>query len=672
MKSKLVVRLLLPVGAAVAVMIGAFSYYFSSHYEAMVVENSRHQLVSSQRCAAEVIDAVDELSMKRVRSAMRLLQNETSRLGVVRSYGAVRVGSETVPNLAFGGSPQANVFTVVDHVNALTGAAATVFVRRGDDFVRISTNVKKDDGSRAVGTVLDPNGKAIAAVRRGEAFYGLVDILGKPYVTGYEPLRSGGNIVGILYVGYKLDELDMLRSSIEASRILENGFSALLDHTGKVVFHSNNISADSVTMLSADGQDWVVDRHRIDRWGYTVLAGYPASDVQHLVDRIRYSSLIGGLITILLLVGIIFAFFQRLIVAPVNMVIGKMRDADIHTQFNDDRSDEIGHLTRTFDQFVTTIRETLQQVHNAMGKVMQSVEAINAAAREMAHGSSEQAMRSTEVASAVEEISRTIEQNSVSAQRTAETALGSRKSAEEGGREVGKTVEGMRVIADVVNRTSGTITVLGEASQEIGEIITVIQEIADQTNLLALNAAIEAARAGDHGRGFAVVADEVGKLADRTSKATQQIAGTIKKIQVDTAEAVRSISQGTGKVDEGIAVAERAGNALTSIVGQSETVADMIHRLAEVYRDQSAALTQITTHVHGISSASQDIARNTSSTTRSAEELQQLVRRLDESLSRFALDRETGPRNSVGTAHGSARRTERSGSSVKQYEHVTA
>ncbi|KAB2921046.1 MAG: methyl-accepting chemotaxis protein, partial [Bacteroidetes bacterium] len=404
MKNKLVYRLLLPVGAAVAVMIGLFSYFFVDRYEKNILASSRYQLDASQHRVAEVIDVVDDLSRKRVGSAMRMLQTETARLGRPRPYGSVRVGSETVPNLAFGASPQANEFTVVDRVNAITGAAATVFVRRGNDFVRISTNVKKADGTRAVGTLLDPNGKAIAAVRQGSPFYGVVDILGKPYITGYEPVTADGAVVGILYVGYQLSELDMLRSSIEESRILTNGFSSLLDKKGTVLFHSSNISADSVTMLASGAPDWEVSRHPIDRWGYTVIAGYPVGEVESMVNSVRFFALAGTVITILLLVGIIYAFFQRLIVLPVNAVVAKMQNADIQTLFADDRPDEIGHLQRAFDGFVGQIKETLQQVSEASAAVASASTQISSSTEELAAGAQEQSSQATEVAGAVEEM----------------------------------------------------------------------------------------------------------------------------------------------------------------------------------------------------------------------------------------------------------------------------
>jgi hypothetical protein len=142
-------------------------------------------------------------SLEDVKQAMTLLKAKTAKLGAPQIKGKEEVAGKTVPGLYFGSSKMNNNFAVVDEVKKEKGSTATLFVKSGDDFVRVTTNVMKDDGSRAVGTVLDPKGKVIVSIRGGTAYYGDADILGKPYVTAYEPIRDkAGEIVGIYYVGY--------------------------------------------------------------------------------------------------------------------------------------------------------------------------------------------------------------------------------------------------------------------------------------------------------------------------------------------------------------------------------------------------------------------------------------------------------------------------------------
>jgi len=138
-----------------------------------------------------------------VQTAMALLKSKAAALGKPNVKGEDAVAGKNVPAIYFGTTEMNNNFALVDEVTKEKGGTATIFVKNGDDFVRVATNVKKDDGSRAIGTVLDPKGKAIAAISKGKSFYGEVPILGKPYITGYEPIRDASDkVIGVYYVGY--------------------------------------------------------------------------------------------------------------------------------------------------------------------------------------------------------------------------------------------------------------------------------------------------------------------------------------------------------------------------------------------------------------------------------------------------------------------------------------
>lgn len=139
----------------------------------------------------------------KVKAAMQTLRSKAEKSGPPKIEGTDIVAGKTAPAIYFGSAKQNNDFSLVDDVVKEAGGTATIFVKRGDEFVRVATNVKKDDGARAVGTILDPKGKAIQAISKGEAFYGDVDILGKLYTTGYEPIRdAANNVIGIYYVGF--------------------------------------------------------------------------------------------------------------------------------------------------------------------------------------------------------------------------------------------------------------------------------------------------------------------------------------------------------------------------------------------------------------------------------------------------------------------------------------
>src|SRR3982751_1093902 len=138
-----------------------------------------------------------------VQAAMQLLKSKAEKLGAPSLKGEEAVADKIVPGLYFGTTKMNNNFVLVDEVQKEMGGTATLFVKSGDEFTRVATNVKKDDGSRAIGTLLDPKGKAIAAIAKGESYSGEANILSKPYITGYEPIRNASNnVIGVYYVGY--------------------------------------------------------------------------------------------------------------------------------------------------------------------------------------------------------------------------------------------------------------------------------------------------------------------------------------------------------------------------------------------------------------------------------------------------------------------------------------
>lgn len=139
----------------------------------------------------------------KVKTAMELLKSKAEKLGPAKIEGTDMVAGKKVPAIYFGSTKENNDFTLVDDVAKEAGGTATIFVKSGDEFVRVATNVKGDDGKRTIGTTLDPKGKAMEAIKKGEAFYGDADVLGKPYSTGYEPIRDAAKkVIGIYYVGY--------------------------------------------------------------------------------------------------------------------------------------------------------------------------------------------------------------------------------------------------------------------------------------------------------------------------------------------------------------------------------------------------------------------------------------------------------------------------------------
>ena len=199
------------------------------------------------------------------------------------------------------------------------------------------------------------------------------------------------------------------------------------------------------------------------------------------------------------------------------------------------------------------------------------------------------------------------------------------------------TIEGMDTIREQIQETSKRIKRLGESSQQIGEIVELIDDIADQTNILALNAAMQAAMAGEAGRGFAVVADEVQRLAERSSNATRQIETLVKTIQADTNEAVSSMENSTTEVVNGAKLAEGAGDALKEIENVSSYIADITHKMAESAKLQADGATQIRTNMGVIKEITIQTKESTNQSAASIETLAEMSDQLSKSVAGFRL-----------------------------------
>lgn len=315
--------------------------------------------------------------------------------------------------------------------------------------------------------------------------------------------------------------------------------------------------------------------------------------------------------------------------------MGKFAKGDLSVSLKVENDDEIGKLFNGFNMSVDNIKNIMQKIGDAIEATASASNQISSSSEEMAAGAQEQSSQTSEVASAVEQMTKTIMETTKHASQATESARSAGVIAKEGGSVVNETIAGMNQIADVVKKSAETVQELGKGSDHIGQIIQVIDDIADQTNLLALNAAIEAARAGEQGRGFAVVADEVRKLAERTTKATKEIATMIKQIQKDTLQAVESMQQGTNEVEKGKALARRAGSALEQIINGSQDVVNKVTQVAAASEEQASAAEQISRNIDGINNVTQETAQGIQQIAKASEDLSNLTVQLQDMISMF-------------------------------------
>ncbi|HUI46750.1 MAG TPA: methyl-accepting chemotaxis protein [Nitrospirota bacterium] len=311
-------------------------------------------------------------------------------------------------------------------------------------------------------------------------------------------------------------------------------------------------------------------------------------------------------------------------------------------------ADALGSVADAFNLMIAGLTTLITHASDVATQVQRSASDILQSAERMRLGAEQQASQIRNASDAVNAMSLTTQRMSENAEAATQTSVKATQAAVKGGTAVSETIKGMQRIRATVQSTGKKIKGLGERSLEIGAIIEVINEIATQTNLLALNAAIEAARAGEQGRGFAVVADEVRKLAERAARATKDITGLIKGIQVETSEAVTVMEEGTREVEEGTKLADQAGAALREIEQTVKQTSTLMSDITRAAADQVKSTESVVHTMENISQLTQDTTRGVQDTVQTINNLAELTRRLNDAIGRFKIGQEQPASGAAG------------------------
>ena len=358
-----------------------------------------------------------------------------------------------------------------------------------------------------------------------------------------------------------------------------------------------------------------------------------AAGIEHKVAIVMLSFTVFGLF----LAVIMGLLISRSISKPMNEILAMVTDiaqgeGDLTKRLDYVARDQMGQICVMFNNFIEKLHGIISRVAHNTVQLAAAANQLMTSAEQIATGAEEVAAQAGTVATAGEQMAATSGDIARNCQMAAGSGTQASSTAIAGADVVNNTVGVMGKIAGRVKGTAETIERLGARSDQIGEIIGTIQDIADQTNLLALNAAIEAARAGEQGRGFAVVADEVRALAERTTKATREIGEMIKAIQSETRSAVTAMEEGVLEVEQGTFEAAKSGQALQEILEQINSVTMQVNQVATAAEEQTATtgeissnIQQITEVVHQTAKGAQESASAANSLARLAEELQRLV-----------------------------------------------
>lgn len=352
-----------------------------------------------------------------------------------------------------------------------------------------------------------------------------------------------------------------------------------------------------------------------------------------------------------------WAMISSMVVKPISKVVTiaqAISEGDLTAEDLDIKSrDEMGILGAALDKMKRNLNNTLGKIQKTSEHIATASAQLEATSTEIARGAETQSGQTNQVATAMEEMSATVAEVAKNSQDAAESSNAAQKVAENGGGVVDRTISGMLKVAETVRSGAATVDTLNQSSLQIGNIVSVINDIADQTNLLALNAAIEAARAGEQGRGFAVVADEVRSLAEKTTKATKEIAEMIKTIQEKTGGVMSSMQDGTVQVEEGVKLAGEAGEALKEIVATVNRASDMVRQIATSAEEQNMTTEEITANVGNIASVANKTVEDIRNISEATQNLSNIAVELKSIVDGFRIEKR-GSGISSGSPRGNA------------------
>ncbi|WP_295486120.1 methyl-accepting chemotaxis protein [uncultured Pseudomonas sp.] len=564
---------------------------------------------------------------------------------------SVQVAGVATPALYLGDHLLNNDLSIVDEFQQMTAGIATLFVRSGDDFVRIATNLKKQDGSRAIGTQLDRAHPAYARLLAGQMYVGRAVLFERNYMTRYVPVSdTSGRVIAVLFVGFDYTDAQNAQfTNLKRFRIGQTGSLALLDNQGQWLVPPAGVAdtqaaATAIEGLGAHAHFWnsgdqrffsVVQPFAEGPW--TVVASMPEAEIREVTWSVGLRLAIGSLLAMLLAVLATLWLLRRKL-RPLDDLVRQAQAlgaGDLSARLTLTSEDEIGQLARSFNQMADALATMVTHIRSASEQVSARSQSLAGLSSGACEGMEQQSGEITSMAGAVEEFSAT-------SMNIAENMAGTERMAQDNAQQtrIGRSAmdqasASLRQIAEALGGTATVMDSLGARSQEIGGIVGVITAIAEQTNLLALNAAIEAARAGEQGRGFAVVADEVRGLAARTRQATEEISTMIASIQQQTGQAISTLEQGNRLMQDGLERNDKVAQALARIDEQSRAAGEQFTVISTATQEQSSTANLLSRNLQSIAQANSeqhDVANELAATAR---ELEGLAEQLRQEVDRF-------------------------------------
>lgn len=590
----------------------------------------------------------------------------------------VKIGDYNSPLATNSGETINLNFSKPDQFTKMTGGTATVFIRYDDDFLRVSTSLKKADGSRAYGTLLGKGHPGYQKLINGETYAGPAALFGRNYMTKYVPFKDEkGKVIGILYIGFDYTEgLKSLENEINGLSYGKTGKATVINlkegkDFGRIVIDSDNKgklftelgyknaeqnlqlmkdqeSGTFITeqVINNEQQQSVMAFSHSDNWHWAIITGGPIKEFTLVADSVRNGLIIISLICALILV-LLVAYITQRILSPLQRVskdLQELGNGNLSTHLFENGQTNQAHsrneITILFEHGRNTIkqlRSMQMEVRSSMTLLASSSQKVQETATLTSKGMAKQKVETDLVATAMSQMVTAVENVS---QNVTDTTNETQKADEEtrtGTQLVDNVAKDMQSLAGVIGRASSVMQEVEKESVSIGSVLDVIRSIAEQTNLLALNAAIEAARAGEQGRGFAVVADEVRTLATRTQDATSEIEGMIDQLQKLSKTASMEVISGR---DQAAGNAEKAIEASKGLMKVTESVSlinSMSINIASSITEQSAVAVSVNENISNIRHVSNETTDGVKEMMATTQTLSEVLEKLKVSVNRFSL-----------------------------------
>jgi methyl-accepting chemotaxis protein len=629
-------KLSLLTGISVAALFLLFTFLLShkasEQLETLAVEDLHNQSTG----VVDMVQMFNTSLSEEVESYTKLFTTFLPQPLNIDASQSRTINNQTVPLLKGGETELHENSTLSDDFLNRTGAISTLFVRSGDNFIRVATSLRKENGERAIGTVLDTTSPAFASVAKGEIYRGLALLFGKRYITQYQPVKdAGGQVIAIIFVGVDITpSWNIMREKILNRRLGESGHFYVLDRgqgktRGQYLFHADKegqlpawasdiqqavMSGQSSTLerVSDDGRTLKMAYTPMPGWNWTIIGEVDKSVLLENVTALRDRFLLAGAVLSALFAFMFVVIIRRWLTRPLHRVIHLARlyaAGDLRAELPVTRQDEVGQLIAAINGIGGGLQTIVQQVRESAGDIHLGTNALASDSGEISEQINKQASSVEETSASMEQLAATVQQNAANMQQTQQLVSETSRAVHQGGETVGHAV--------------ATMDDIRVASKRIEDITRVIESIAFQTNILALNAAVEAARAGEHGKGFAVVAQEVRALAARSANAVKEI----EQLIGDTLK----------KVSEGHQLSEQTRHAMDAIIVHIDNISQLVGEINHASHEQSAGIRQVNLAMAHIGEASHINADRVSRSEQTARTLREKGSHLTELVSVFRL-----------------------------------